>query len=119
MKATRVAGDAFGTRPASVIGRKELFGNPFSPTILQASLQTDAAQARNRTTGVIMPLIKKKDLKSYFASRRRNANHSKSPTDRPNAIISSGLKAEFADPNRDHVAKEQPKQPFSNGPDIP
>ena len=95
MKATRVAGDAFGTRPASVIGRKELFGNPFSPTILQASLQTDAAQARNRTTGVIMP------------------------TDRPNAIISSGLKAEFADPNRDHVAEEQPKQPFSNGPDIP
>jgi hypothetical protein len=66
-----------------------------------------------------MPLIKKKDLKSYFASRRLNTNHLKSPTDRPNAIISSGLKVEFADPNRDHVAEEKLTQPFSTGPDIP
>jgi hypothetical protein len=42
----------------------------FSPSAFQASLQTSTVQVSNRTNGAAMGLIKKVDVKAYFAARR-------------------------------------------------
>jgi len=49
--------------------------SPFSPSAIQASLQTSTVQVRNGTNGVKMTLIKKCDVKMHFSSRRDRGLH--------------------------------------------
>src|SRR5260370_2839873 len=48
--------------------------NAFSPSALLASLRTSDFHVRNRTIGVPMALIKKRDLADYYAARRLKGN---------------------------------------------
>src|ERR1035437_10406920 len=49
--------------------------SPFSPSAIQASLQTSTVQARNGTNGVEMTLIKRCDVKAYNAARKQKSLH--------------------------------------------
>ena len=66
-----------------------------------------------------MPLIKKKDVKNYFASRRRKGNHPRLSIDQPNVVISSEIGVGVSYPNLDCEAEESLRQPSSRGPDAP
>jgi hypothetical protein len=57
----------------------------FSPSASQASLQTSTVQARNRTMGAEMTLIKKKDVDNYFAAKRRRQRLLISPASKSRA----------------------------------
>jgi hypothetical protein len=57
----------------------------FSPLAFQAWLKTGTVQARNRPIGTAMTLIKKKDVPSYFAAKRRGQPFVASPARKPGA----------------------------------
>jgi hypothetical protein len=86
---------------------------PFSPSAIQASLQTSIVQARNQTSGAPMALIKKRDVKDYFASRRQNGIHLHRPASQPDATGFSGERAGRGDSNSSKLADKTPKQPSS------
>jgi hypothetical protein len=91
----------------------------FSPSAIQASLQTSIVQARSRTSGAPMALIKKRDVKDYFASRRQNGIHLHRPVSQPDATGFSGEQAGRGDSISNNLADKTPKQPFSAGLETP
>jgi hypothetical protein len=58
---------------------------PFSPSAFQASLQTSIFQARNRTTGAAMSLIRQSDVKNHLSPRFRTKIHLCQPESQPDA----------------------------------
>jgi len=74
-----------GTQTLSGVCLKQQFFSPFSPSAFQASLQTSIFQARNRTTGAAMSLIKKSDVKNHLSPRFRTKIHLCQPESAPDA----------------------------------
>ena len=55
----------------------------FSPSAFQVSLQTSIFQARNRTTGTAMSLIKQSDVKNHLSPQFRTEIHLCQPESPP------------------------------------
>src|SRR5580700_514214 len=85
----------------------------FSPSAIQASLQTSIVQVRNRTPGATMPLIKKRDVKNYFAARRHSGTHLHRPASQPDATGFSGEQSGRVDSNPGDSIAKTPSQPSS------
>ena len=79
---------------------------PFSPPAFQASLQTSALQARNRMTGIAMPLIKKCDVNDYLAARRRARMHPLKSSVKPAATDPAGAAPSIAGAKQTGFAKD-------------
>ena len=58
---------------------------PFSPSAVQALLQTSVMQVRNGTTGAAMSLIDKTDVKNHLSARYRTQIHLTPPASQPDA----------------------------------
>ena len=95
-----------------------------SPSALLASLRTSTFQARNRTSGTPMTLIKKRDVAAHFAARRRNPNQihivpvsppdtTGLPAKEPSAVDTSALKFN-EDFVSDHSSRSAPLKPSSD-----
>jgi hypothetical protein len=66
-----------------------------------------------------MALIKKRDVKDYFASRRQNGIHLHRPVSQPDATGFSGEQAGRGDLNSSNLADKTPNQPSSTGLETP
>lgn len=71
---------------------------PFSPSALQASLQTSVIQASNRTTGAALSLIKKADVKNHLSARHRTEIHLARPENHSDATGFAHEECESEDP---------------------
>jgi hypothetical protein len=58
-----------------------------------------------------MTLIKKRDVKNYFASRRQNRIHLHRPASQPDATGFSGERAGRGDSNSSYLSDKTPGQP--------
>lgn len=66
---------------------------PFSPLAFLASLQTSNVQARNRTTGAAVSLIKQSDVKNHLSPHHRTKIHLCPPISQPDATGFSGVES--------------------------
>ncbi len=66
-----------------------------------------------------MALIKKRDVKDYFASRRQNGIHPHRPVSQPDATGFSGEQAVRGNLKSSIPADKTPKQPSSTGMEAP
>jgi hypothetical protein len=78
-------GKAVGTQARVGVCLKEQLVFPFSPSALQASLQTSIFQVRNQTTGAAMSLTKRSDVKNHLSPRFRTKIHLCEPVSQPDA----------------------------------
>jgi hypothetical protein len=60
-----------------------------------------------------MPLIKKRDVKNYFAARRHSGIHLHRPASQPDATGFSGEQSGRADSNPSDSLEKTPSQPSS------
>ena len=109
-----------GCRHASSVRRMLDVGVsfPFSPSAFQASLQTSPIQARNRTTGTAMSLIKKSDVKNHLSARRHKGKQPYRPVSQPDATGFSGVEPGRAESTTGHPIEDPLEQPSSDGPEI-
>jgi hypothetical protein len=101
---------AHGTQAPSGVCLKQQPVFPFSPSALQASLQTSIFQVRNRTTGATMSLIKQSDVKNHLSPQFRTKIHLCEPASQPDATGSSvpepdAIKADSSSFAQDFVAE--------------
>jgi len=99
----------------------------FSPLALQASLRTSIFQARNRTTGTAMSLIKKSDVKNHLSPQFRTKIHLCEPVSPPDAIgcavpetgaieaISANFAEDFVTEHSSSSAVLAPSDPVTGG----
>jgi hypothetical protein len=66
----------------------------FSPSAIQASLQTSTVQVCNGKFGVDMPLIRKSDVKTHFSARRMKRLHLIQLVNKPNGELLPAAKIE-------------------------
>jgi hypothetical protein len=83
--AAMTTGKTVGTQARVSVCLKEQPVFPFSPSALQASLQTSIIQVRNRTTGVAMSQIRQSDVKNHLSPRFRTKIHLCDPVSQPDA----------------------------------
>jgi hypothetical protein len=104
---------------------KEQLVFPFSPSALQASLQTSIFQERNRTTGVAMSQIRQSDAKNHLSPRFRTKIHLCDPVSQPDATGYSmpepdAIKANLSTFAQDFVAEHSsPRVTAASGDHLP
>jgi hypothetical protein len=88
---------------------------PFSPSALQASLQTSPVQAPNRTIGAAMSLIKKIDVEAHFAARRRTRLAAMGFTRKSAAKVSPAIAPAVVRTNTPAFRNDFPVEPSFSG----
>jgi hypothetical protein len=76
---------AAGTPPPASVCLNKQHVPPFSPSAFPASLQTSIVQARNRTAGADMSVIKRSDVKNHLRPPFLTKIHLCQPESQPDA----------------------------------
>ncbi len=108
-------GKAIGTRAVVGVCLREQPVYPFSPPALQASLQTSIFQARNRTTGAAMSVIKRSDVKNHLHSPFLTRIHLVQPESQPDATGYSVAEPETIKANPSGFAEDLIAEHSSSG----
>jgi hypothetical protein len=118
-------GKTVGTQAWVSVCLKQQLVFPFSPSALQASLQTSIFQVRHRTTGVAMSQIRQSDVKNHLSPRFRTKIHLCDPVSPPDATGYSVPEPDAIETNpttfaRDFVAEHSsPSEAATPGDHLP